>query len=63
MTTKLLKQKKSKLIVVAPKSLLRKVGDLLTTVNGGSFKSASEVCNLDVMFDPTYSFQSQINGP
>ena len=49
-------------MVVAPKPLLRKVGDLLISVDGCSICPASEVRNLGVIFDPSLSFQSHIKS-
>ena len=64
MTANLLKLNSSKteLMVVAPKPLLRKVGDLLINVDGCSICPASEVRNLGVIFDPSLSFQTHIKS-
>ncbi|XP_037636652.1 uncharacterized protein LOC119494669 [Sebastes umbrosus] len=51
---------KTELMVVAPKALLQKVGDLHLDVDGCSFSPSSEVRNLGVILDPTLSFQSHI---
>ncbi|XP_074505684.1 uncharacterized protein LOC141775842 [Sebastes fasciatus] len=53
---------KTELMVVAPKALLRKVGDLHLDVDGCSFSPSSEVRNLGVILDPTLSFQSHIRS-
>ena len=55
-----LNSNKTELMVVAPKALLRKVGDLHLDVDGCSFSPSSEVRNLGVILDPTLSFQSHI---
>ena len=49
-------------MVVAPKALLRKVGDLLLQVDGCSISPSSEVRNLGVILDSTLSFQSHIKS-
>ncbi|XP_037652407.1 uncharacterized protein LOC119504385 [Sebastes umbrosus] len=55
-----LNSNKTELMVVAPKALLRKVGDLHLDIDGCSFSPSSEVRNLGVILDPTLSFQSHI---
>ena len=64
MTSNLLKlnSNKTELMVVAPRSLLRKVGDLLLEVDGCSITPSPVVCNLGVILDPTLSFQSHIKN-
>ena len=64
MTSNLLKlnSNKTELMVVAPRSLLRKVGDLLLEVDGCSITPSPVVRNLGVILDPTLSFQSHINN-
>ena len=57
-----LNSNKTELMVVAPKALLRKVGDLHLDVDGCSFSPSSEVRNLGVILDPTLSFQSHIRS-
>ena len=64
MTSNLLKlnSNKTELLVVAPKSLLRKVGDLLLEVDGCPITPSPVVRNLGVILDPTLSFQPHINN-
>ncbi|KAK5851958.1 hypothetical protein PBY51_023469 [Eleginops maclovinus] len=62
MTSNLLKlnSNQTELMVVAPKPLLRKVGDLLLEVDGCYITPSPVVRNLGVILDPTLSFQSHI---
>ena len=64
MTSNLLKlnSNKTELMVVGPKSLLRKVGDLLLEVDGCSITPSPVVRNLGVILDPTLLFQSHIKN-
>ena len=57
-----LNSNKTELMVVAPKSLLRKAGDLLLKVEGCSITPSPVVCNLGVILDPTLSFQSHVKN-
>ena len=49
-------------MLVVPKPLLRKFGDLLLEVDGCSFTSSPVVGNVGVIQDTTLSFQSHINN-
>ncbi|XP_041638364.1 uncharacterized protein LOC121506616, partial [Cheilinus undulatus] len=57
-----LNSSKTELMVVAPKALLQKVGDLMLDVDGTSICPSSEVRNLGVILDSTLSFQSHIKS-
>ncbi|XP_041642854.1 uncharacterized protein LOC121509496, partial [Cheilinus undulatus] len=57
-----LNSNKTELMVVAPKALLQKVGDLMLDVDGTSICPSSEVRNLGVILDSTLSFQSHIKS-
>lgn len=50
------------LMVVAPRALLRKVGDFLLQVDLCSISPSPEVCNLGIILDPTLSFQSHVKS-
>ncbi|XP_041658863.1 uncharacterized protein LOC121519853, partial [Cheilinus undulatus] len=57
-----LNSNKTELMVVAPKALLQKVGDLMLDVDRTSICPSSEVRNLGVILDSTLSFQSHIKS-
>lgn len=62
MTANLLKlnNKKTELLVVAPPSLAKKVGDLFLVVDGDTIRPSPEVRNLGVILDPILSLQAHI---
>ena len=64
MTTNLLKlnSDKTELMVVAPKALLGKVGDLLLNIDGSIISPSPQVRNLGVVLDSTLSFQNHIKS-
>lgn len=64
MTTNLLKlhSNKTELMVVAPKALLKKVGDLLLTIDGSTITPSPLVRNLGIILDSTLSFQNHIKS-
>ena len=57
-----LNSNKTELMVVAPKTLVRKVGDFLLTIDGSTISPSPEVRNLGVLHDCTLSFQSHIKS-
>ncbi|KAK5918591.1 hypothetical protein CgunFtcFv8_003341 [Champsocephalus gunnari] len=64
MTTNLLKLNSdtTELMVVAPKALLGKVGDLLLNIDGSIISPSPQVRNLGVVLDSTLSFQNHIKS-
>ena len=64
MTTNLFKLKcnRTELLVVAPASLFRKVGDLALVVDRCSISPPPEVRNVGVIQDSTLSFRSHIKN-
>ncbi|XP_019937121.1 uncharacterized protein [Paralichthys olivaceus] len=57
-----LNSNKTELMVVAPKALLQKVGDLLLNIDGCSISPSPEVRNLGIILDSTFSFKSHIKS-
>lgn len=64
LTTNLLQlnSKKTELMLMAPRALLRKIGDFILQIDGCSISPSSEVRNLGVILDSTLSFQTHIKS-